>query len=107
MKARERGATVIHVDPRFSRTSAMADLHVPIRARSDIAFLGGLIRHVSRSCLKIDEDQLRDTRQGRAAYGTADHLPCKHGIVEVELPDAVDKASFGSSSRTPTRAGRV
>jgi formate dehydrogenase major subunit len=46
MKARERGATVIHVDPRFSRTSAMADLHVPIRAGSDIAFLGGLIRHV-------------------------------------------------------------
>jgi formate dehydrogenase major subunit len=46
MKARERGATVIHVDPRFSRTSAMADLHVPIRAGTDIAFLGGLIRHV-------------------------------------------------------------
>src|SRR4051812_29664059 len=46
MKARERGAQVIHVDPRFSRTSAMADLHVPIRAGTDIAFLGGLIRHV-------------------------------------------------------------
>ena len=46
MKARERGATLIHVDPRFSRTSAMADMHVPIRAGSDIAFLGGLIRHV-------------------------------------------------------------
>ncbi len=46
MKARERGATVIHVDPRFSRTSAMSDMHVPIRAGSDIAFLGGLIRHV-------------------------------------------------------------
>jgi formate dehydrogenase major subunit len=46
MKARERGATIIHVDPRYSRTSAMADFHVPIRAGSDIAFLGGLIRHV-------------------------------------------------------------
>jgi formate dehydrogenase major subunit len=46
LKARERGATVIHVDPRFSRTSAMADVHVPIRAGSDIAFVGGLIRHV-------------------------------------------------------------
>ena len=46
MKARERGAKIIHVDPRFSRTSALADLHVPIRAGSDIAFLGGLIRHV-------------------------------------------------------------
>jgi formate dehydrogenase major subunit len=46
MKARERGATIIHVDPRFSRTSAMSDLHIPIRAGTDIAFLGGLIRHV-------------------------------------------------------------
>jgi formate dehydrogenase major subunit len=46
LKARERGATVIHVDPRFSRTSAMADLWVPIRAGGDLAFLGGLIRHV-------------------------------------------------------------
>ncbi|MBV8900152.1 MAG: molybdopterin-dependent oxidoreductase, partial [Verrucomicrobia bacterium] len=40
MAAKERGATLIHVDPRFSRTSAVADLWVPIRAGSDIAFLG-------------------------------------------------------------------
>src|SRR5215467_10698515 len=46
MKARERGATVIHVDPRFTRTSAVANLHVPIRAGSDIAFLGGIIRYI-------------------------------------------------------------
>jgi formate dehydrogenase major subunit len=46
MKAKERGARIIHVDPRFSRTSAVADQHVPIRAGTDIAFLGGLIRHV-------------------------------------------------------------
>ncbi len=46
MKAKERGATIIHVDPRFSRTSALADICVPIRAGSDIAFLGGLIRHI-------------------------------------------------------------
>src|SRR5215217_2317361 len=46
MKAKERGAKIIHVDPRYSRTSALADKHVPIRAGSDIAFLGGLIRHV-------------------------------------------------------------
>src|SRR5699024_1130970 len=35
-----------HVDPRFTRTSAKADLHVPIRAGADIAFLGGLINYV-------------------------------------------------------------
>jgi formate dehydrogenase major subunit len=46
MKAKERGATIIHVDPRFSRTSALADIWVPMRAGGDIAFLGGLIRHI-------------------------------------------------------------
>ncbi len=46
MKAKERGATIIHVDPRFSRTSALADIWVPLRAGGDIAFLGGLVRHI-------------------------------------------------------------
>jgi len=46
MKAREKGATIIHVDPRFTRTSASANLYVPIRSGSDIAFLGGLINYV-------------------------------------------------------------
>ncbi len=46
MKAKERGAKIIHVDPHYSRTSALSDLHVPIRAGSDIALVGGLIRHI-------------------------------------------------------------
>ena len=46
MEAKRRGATIIHVDPRFTRTSAVADLHVPIRAGSDIAFLGGIVNHI-------------------------------------------------------------
>jgi formate dehydrogenase major subunit len=46
MKAKENGATIIHVDPRFTRTSAVADIHVPIRAGSDIAFLGGIIHYI-------------------------------------------------------------
>ena len=37
MEARERGATVVHVDPRFTRTSATANRHIAIRAGSDIA----------------------------------------------------------------------
>ena len=46
MEAKARGATIIHVDPRFSRTSALAHMHVPIRAGADIAFVGGLINYV-------------------------------------------------------------
>jgi formate dehydrogenase major subunit len=46
MEAKARGATLIHVDPRFTRTSAVADIHVPLRAGTDIAFLGGIINYV-------------------------------------------------------------
>ena len=46
MEAKARGAKVIHVDPRFTRTSALADTFVPIRAGSDIAFLGGIVNYV-------------------------------------------------------------
>ena len=46
MQAKLAGAKVVHVDPRFTRTSAVADLHVPLRAGTDIAFLGGLIKYV-------------------------------------------------------------
>jgi formate dehydrogenase major subunit len=46
VEAKARGAKVVHIDPRFTRTSALADLHLPIRAGTDIAFLGGLIKYV-------------------------------------------------------------
>ncbi len=94
VQAKERGATVIHVDPRFSRTSALADVWVPIRAGGDIAFLGGLVRHVLENGLDFREyvvhytnasvllkDEFRDTEDldglfsgwdaGRAAYDPA------------------------------------
>jgi formate dehydrogenase major subunit len=81
MKAKERGATIIHVDPRFSRTSALADIWVPIRAGGDIAFLGGLVRHIiennlffrdyvvhftNASCI-LRED-FRDTDEGETGF---------------------------------------
>jgi len=46
VKAKERGATIVHVDPRFTRTSALADVYAPIRSGTDIAFLGGIIHHL-------------------------------------------------------------
>lgn len=46
MQAKLSGAKVIHADPRFTRTSAMADVYAPLRAGTDIVFLGGLIRYV-------------------------------------------------------------
>ena len=49
MMAKLKGAKLIHVDPRFTRTSAVADIHAPIRAGSDVAFLGGLVNYVLQS----------------------------------------------------------
>lgn len=55
MAAKERGATIIHVDPHFSRTSQMADIYAPIRCGTDIAFLGGLINYVLQNELYFKE----------------------------------------------------
>jgi len=74
VEAKERGAAVMHVDPRYTRTSAIADLHVPLRGGTDIAFLGGIVnyilsndrqfteyvRHYTNARVIID-DEFRDT----------------------------------------------
>jgi formate dehydrogenase major subunit len=46
LKAKDAGATVIHVDPKFSRTSARSDMHVPLRSGTDIPFLAGLVKFI-------------------------------------------------------------
>jgi len=46
MEAMDRGAKLISVDPRFTRTSALAHVYVPMRSGGDIAFIGGLIHYV-------------------------------------------------------------
>jgi len=42
----KRGAKIIHVDPRFTRTSARSDLYCPIRSGTNIAFYGGMINYI-------------------------------------------------------------
>jgi formate dehydrogenase major subunit len=54
----ERGAKMIHADPRFTRTSAVADMHVRIRVGSDVAYFGGLINYVLENEL-YHEDYVR------------------------------------------------
>ena len=55
MEARERGAKVIHIDPRFTRTSATATKWIGIRAGSDIAFLGGIVNYILQNDLYFEE----------------------------------------------------
>ncbi len=45
-KAMDNGATLISVDPRFTRTSSKADIYAPLRSGTDIAFLGGMMNYI-------------------------------------------------------------
>jgi len=76
-RAQERGATLIHVDPRFTRTSAKADIHAHIRSGTDIAFFGGLIRYIMENDLFFRQYVVDYTNASYivgADYGFADGL---------------------------------
>ena len=55
MQAKKKGAVTIHVDPRYTRTSAACDHHVHIRPGTDIAFLSGIIRYILKNELWFKE----------------------------------------------------
>jgi formate dehydrogenase major subunit len=61
MRARERGAKLICVDPRYTQTAAVADLYAPIRSGTDIAFLGGMIHYLLNQELYFKEYLIRYT----------------------------------------------
>jgi len=55
LKAKEKGAKLVVVDPRFTRTAAKADLYAPMRSGTDIAFLGGMIKYILENGLYFKE----------------------------------------------------
>ena len=65
VEAQRKGAKVIHIDPRFTRTSALAEIYAPIRSGSDIAFLGGLIAYVLEHDLWFKDYALNYTNLAR------------------------------------------
>ena len=88
VEAQRRGAKIVHVDPRFTRTSALANIYAPIRSGSDIAFLGGIIRHILEHDLWFRDFVL--------AYTNLDHI-IADGYADPEQIDGLfsgfDKAS--------------
>ena len=54
-RAKDNGAVLMHVDPKFSRTSARCDFHVPLRSGTDIAFLGGMVNYIIQNNLYFKE----------------------------------------------------
>ena len=57
--AKEKGAQMITVDPRFTRTASMSDIYAPLRPGTDIAFLGGMI-HFALTNNMIHEEYVRE-----------------------------------------------
>ena len=77
MRAKDKGATLIHVDPRFTRTSSKCDFYAPLRSGTDIPFLGGLIRYILDNELYQKEYVLHYTNAPLVvgeAYGFEDGL---------------------------------
>ena len=55
MKAKDAGAKIITVDPRFTRSAAKSDLYAPLRSGTDIAFLGGMINYIIENKLYFEQ----------------------------------------------------
>ncbi len=55
----DRGAKLITIDPRYTRTASKADIYASIRPGTDIAFLGGLINYALTKNL-IHKEYIRD-----------------------------------------------
>src|SRR4051794_34767012 len=116
VEARERGAKVIHIDPRFTRTSALADLHVPLRAGSDIAFLGGIVNYILSNGREFREyvqaytnarvivsDDFRDTEDLDGLFSGWDaeegkYDPQSWQYKGMELGAAAGQREFGSAT---------
>jgi formate dehydrogenase major subunit len=76
-KAMENGAKLISVDPRFTRTSARADIYVPLRSGTDIAFVNGVMNYILEKKLYNQEyliDHTNATFLVSPEYGFKDGL---------------------------------
>ena len=58
-RAKERGTYILHVDPRFNRTSSIADVFAKLRSGTDIAFVGGMINYALEHN-RIQEEYVRE-----------------------------------------------
>src|SRR3954468_10357791 len=81
-KAQESGAKIIHVPPRYNRTSNIADVYARIRPGVDIAFLGAIIRLVIENGWYDAEDVKIHTNAlfvARDDFGSEDGLCSGYG----------------------------
>ena len=120
MKARERGAKLIHVDPRFRRTSAMADMHVPIRAGTrhrlprradpprarDRVVLQGVRRRATRTRRRSSTRTSRTPRTSAAASAASTPRPATYDP-QTWRYEGGEVAAAGRPARAPDAGVRA
>ncbi len=90
LHAKENGAKVIVVDPRFTRTAAKADIYYRIRSGTDVAFLMGMLHHIFKNGWE-DKDYVKarvygmDDVRKEAAKWTPDEVEKVTGMKEAEV----------------------
>ncbi len=106
MEAKLRGARVIHVDPRYTRTSALADTYVRLRAGSDVAFLGGVVNHILSNELDFREYLLPYTNAATIVTGDFQDTEDLDGLFSGYNPDKAvyNPASWHYEGMEPHRA---
>ena len=95
MEAKARGAKIIHIDPRFTRTSAVSDHYVPLRAGSDIAFLGGIVNYILENEKYFDEYVLAYTNAANVIDASA--VPMQGLLADLDACSAKFKTDFIAS----------
>ena len=117
MEAKARGTQVVHIDPRFTRTSAVADRYVPLRAGTDIAFLGGVINYILSNELDFREyvtaytnasfivdESFQDTEDLDGLFSGYDDESASYDPSTWHY-ESTDPAARGASAKEQRRAG--
>jgi formate dehydrogenase major subunit len=122
MEAKARGAKIIHVDPRFTRTSANADVYVPLRAGTDIVFLGAIINYVLENeryfrdyvvsytnASSIIDERFRDTEDAEGLFSGWDpeHRTYDNSSWQYAGHDGGDHAEGEHESETGQQHGGI
>jgi len=103
LHAKENGAKVIVVDPRFTRTAAKADTYYRIRSGTDVAFLMGMLHHIFKNGWE-DKDYIKarvygmDKVKEEAAKWTPDKVEEVTGMKEAEVRDVAEKMAKNKPS---------
>jgi len=101
--AKEGGAKVIVVDPRFTRTAARADTYYRIRSGTDVAFLWGMLHHIFKNGWE-DKDYIKarvygmDKVQEEVAKWTPEEVERVTGMKEAEVRDVAEKMAKNKPS---------